>query len=198
MTRTRAARTRAARTRAARARATRTRSRLVLVLGVAAAFALTGCAGGADPGAGAGAIEPADGEHVDDGAADEALEDREALGVPEECAAAFLGAVVPADLADVEAHPADWPEPPAGSTLCVTGGGGSVETASYAATAGIDEVLAHYESALPASYERFRVSGEENGTGYESLDGQGGDVAFQIRETDGGFIIAFALQEGLE
>ncbi|WP_308797330.1 hypothetical protein [Agromyces silvae] len=177
-----------------RARASRTR--LGLIAALAAAFALAGCTGGA------GDVDPAGIEeaesYVEDGALDEAIEDREALGVPEECAAAYLGAVVPADIADVEAIPADWPEPPAGSTLCVTGGGGSVETASYAATAGIDEVIAHYESALPASYERFRVSGEENGTGYESLDGQGADVAFQIRESDGGFVIAFALQEGLE
>lgn len=177
----------------------RARSRLLLALGVAAALALTGCAGGAgaDQGADPGAIEPAD-ELVEDGALEDALGDREDLGVPEECAAAFVGAVGPADLADVEARPADWPEPPSGSTLCVTGGGGSVETASYASTAGIEEVLAHYESALPAAYERFRVSGEENGTGYESLDGQGAEVAFQIRESDGGFVIAFAVQEGLE
>ncbi|MDR5698574.1 hypothetical protein [Agromyces aerolatus] len=183
-------------TRTSRARATRARSRLALVAGVAVAFALAGCTGG-DAGVDPAGIEEAD-TYAEDGALDDAIEDREALGVPEECAAAFVGAVVPADLADVEARPADWPEPPAGSTLCVTGGGGSVETASYAATAGIDEVLAHYESVLPASYERFRVSGEENGTGYESLDGQGAEVAFQIRESDGGFVIAFALQEGLE
>lgn len=113
---------------------------------------------------------------------------------PEECADAYPQAYLAADIADVEVMPVDWPEPPAGSTLCITSDtvGGGVEAASYANELVIDEILAHYESALSGSYELTRTGGDETGTGYDTLDGVRDDLSFQIREHDGGFVIVFA------
>lgn len=165
---------------AARARAPR-----LLALAALAALALTGCAAAAPDDAVAedvaaqDAIEPAEGEEL-------------VADVPEECREAFPTAGQPADLADVDLLPADWPAPPAGATLCLTMDtvGGTSESASYAADLAIDDVFAHYESAL-SGYDMFRADGAENGTGYATLDGVGADVDFQIRESNGGFVLLF-------
>ncbi|GGH40704.1 hypothetical protein [Microbacterium album] len=113
--------------------------------------------------------------------------------VPQECQDAYPLAVVPADLADVASVPDDWPAPPAGAVLCLTSGSfdDTTETASYATDAPIEDVLAHYEAAL-AGYELYRADGAENGTGYDTLDGERPGLGVQIRETDGGFVIVFA------
>lgn len=122
----------------------------------------------------------------------------EGTDAPTECLEAYIGAAGGADLDDVESMPDDWPQAPEGSTLCVTAEGGSVETASYASTTPVEEILAYYEQQLAAAYEVYRVSGEENGTGYDSLDGSGEAVAFQVRESDGGFVIAFVAGDATE
>lgn len=109
--------------------------------------------------------------------------------VPEECSD-YLFAVAPAELGEVELMPADWPAPPEGSVLCVTSTGGSTETASYALDTPITEVLDYYESVLTAD-GMFRADGAENGTGYATLDGATAEVQFQVRESDGGFVLAF-------
>ncbi|WP_164861749.1 hypothetical protein, partial [Microbacterium sp. CPCC 204701] len=123
--------------------------------------------------------------------------DPAAGAVPEECAQAFPLAYAPADIAMIESLPVDWPAPPAGAILCVTSEtvGGSSETASYATETPIGDVLAHYEAQLPG-YDLDRSDGAENGTGYATLDGTNGDIAFQVRETDGGFILAFGSGDG--
>lgn len=155
----------------------------------AAALALGGCSFslGTSLDQGADAADEPDRtvEDLTDDLADDA-------GVPEECLAVSIASFPGADLADVAALPADWPEPPAGSILCATSDGGTTETAAYAASVAFDRVVAHYESSLPAAYETVRLSGEENGTGYASLDGVGPGVGFQIRENDGGFTLVFA------
>lgn len=118
--------------------------------------------------------------------------------VPEECADAYLFAAGPADIAEITLMPADWPASPAGAILCLTSEtmDGSSETASYATEAPIEDVFAHYEGAL-TGYEVYRSDGAETGTGYATLDGVGADVAFQIRETDGGFVLVFGAERGL-
>ena len=113
-----------------------------------------------------------------------------ALGadVPEECTAAFPLTVAGADIADVESIPADFPEPPSGSTLCETGGtaDGGQEYANYATDLGAEEVLAHYESGAPAA-ERT-----ETGLGEPAVSGTAGDVFWQVEPVDGGFRVVFA------
>lgn len=142
----------------------------------------------------AGCAAPA-GDEVFDAAPEEAtLESPERTGdVPQECGESFPLAVVPADIADVELQPADWPAPPPGAVLCLTTGSfdDSTESASYATEAAFADVLAHYESGL-AGYELSHTDGAENGTGYDALDGWNADTTFQIRERDGGFVIVFA------
>ncbi|GAA2250222.1 hypothetical protein N1031_19945 [Herbiconiux moechotypicola] len=168
----------------------------VLLLGAAGALAvaLTGCSFSA--GTELGVDEPVVDEPLVDEpavAADDGAGAEEPLGdVPEECLAVSVTSWPGADLADVESIPASWPQPPSGSVLCSTGGGGSTETAAYASPLAIDEILAHYESSLGSEYSFERFSGEENGTGYDSLDGSGPGVGFQVRENDGGFTLVFA------
>lgn len=120
-------------------------------------------------------------------AADEAVADPEA-GAPEECAADFPYAMGIPDPADVESLPSDWPEPPAGSTLCLTasalGDGG--ESLSYVTDASAEVVLSHYEGAL----DGYAVSREVSPTGGELLNGEGDAVSFQIRAGDGTIVIA--------
>jgi len=118
--------------------------------------------------------------------------------VPEECAEAYPLAAAPADIAEITLMPTDWPAPPDDAILCLTSEtlDGSTETASYATDAAIEEVLSYYETSL-SSYEIYRADGAETGTGYAALDGVGGDVAFQVRETDGGFILVFGTESGL-
>lgn len=150
---------------------------------------LTGCAapGGGDstPGDEAPAAEAPGAEELP-------AVDPAAGAVPEECAEAFPLAYEPADIAMIESLPADWPAPPGGATLCMTSEtmDGSSETASYATESPIDDVFAHYEAQL-SGYDVFRSDGAENGTGYATLDGTNGDIAFQVREADGGFILVF-------
>ncbi|WP_435528014.1 hypothetical protein [Microbacterium aurantiacum] len=55
-------------------------------------------------------------------------------------------------------------------------------------------MLAFYEAALPAGFTAEHVSGEKNGTGYGSLEGDGPGIAFQVRENDGGFTLASAAE----
>ncbi len=135
------------------------------------------------------------GSPLDDGegSPDDPATDPEPMGeVPEECLAGFPMAMPDADIADLELMPADWPAPPAGSTLCITMGtvGGSTESAGYAVDLPIEDVFAHYEAAVQG-YETLRTDGMENGSGYATLDGIGSDVDFQIRERDGGFTLMF-------
>ncbi|GAA1930755.1 hypothetical protein GCM10009775_23510 [Microbacterium aoyamense] len=141
---------------------------------------LVGCATGAPEADGGEAADPLVSGPVD-------------VDVPDECRETYPLAVVPADIADVELQPGDWPEPPEGSTLCATSGSidGASETASYATTQPFEEVAAFYEAAL-SGYETYRSDGAESGTGYATLDGAGSEVDFQVRESDGGFLVVFA------
>lgn len=105
-------------------------------------------------------------------------------GVPEECAV-FIGTIEPADPADLDALPAEWPEPPAGSTLCSVSHGGTT-TIQYASDTVPDEVLTYYETELGASWDPVR----EAGAGDEILTGYSDTVGFQIQPRDGGFRIS--------
>lgn len=98
-----------------------------------------------------------------------------------------------AGVGTLDLEPAGWPDPPADSTLCYSAEtiDGSSETASYVTSAGPDEVFAHYEAALGARYDVVRSDGLENGTGFETLDGAGAGIGFQIRASEGGFTIVF-------
>lgn len=120
--------------------------------------------------------------------------DADVEGMPPECAVVAVGWYPGIDISNVENLPADWPPAPRDSVLCATRGGGSIHTAAYASPLSIDEVFAFYEAALPAGFTAEHVSGEENGTGYESLEGNGPGIAFQVRENDGGFTLAFAVE----
>lgn len=153
-----------------------------------ASIALAGCSGDA----------PAS-DRIDDpaGTVEEDFDtpvDVDVEGMPPECAVVSVGWYPGIDISNVENMPADWPAPPEDSTLCATSSGGSIQTAAYASPLSIDEVLAFYEAALPAGFTAAQVSGEENGTGYESLEGNGPGIAFQVRENDGGFTLAFAAE----
>jgi hypothetical protein len=112
--------------------------------------------------------------------------------MPPECAAVTAGWYPGIDIENVDHMPAGWPAPPEGSTLCSTLSGASIETAVYASTRGLEEIFAYYEDALPAGYNAMKTSGDDNGTGYAALDGNGGGTVFQVRENDGGFTLAFA------
>lgn len=144
----------------------------------AVALFLAGCSGAPD----AEGTEPVE----------QAVPDTE-TGAPEECGTAFPHAMGIPDPAEVESLPADWPEPPAGSTLCLTasalGDGG--ESLSYATEASADAVLAHYEDAL-AGYAVWR---ETAPTGGEMLAGDGETVSFQVRAGDGTIVIALLSAE---
>jgi len=156
---------------------------LVAVGAVALALALAGCSGASAD------AHPATSDLVDDPVS---TADTERLGdVPQECIDAMPYVLTPADIAAIAQLPEFWPEEPVGATLCATSTGGDVETASFVTDAPIEEVLAHYEAAL-SGQETFRVSGEENGTGYESLTGSVDGIGFQVQERDAGFTLAFA------
>lgn len=111
-------------------------------------------------------------------------------GVPEECAEAFPVAFGAPDLKALTLLPADWPEPPAGATLCQTTStaDGSIETADYATDAPAEEVLSAYESALAPSYD---VARNDEGLG-EVLTGTAGSVVFELSTRDGAYSIAFS------
>ena len=118
------------------------------------------------------------------------LPEERAAGVPEECFEVYPWATGPAEIDTLELLPDGWPEAPDGSTLCTVNTGGGTETAAFVTEQPPEEVLAHYEQGL-ASYAPVRVSGEDNGTGYASLDGVIGEaLSFQIREAEGGFMFA--------
>jgi uncharacterized protein YceK len=159
------------------------RAPLVAALAVASLWTLAGCTDAAS--VDDGTEGPAVSDMVDD--AEDAFAD-----TPEECREAFPLAMGGADIADLALLPSDWPAPPDGAVLCGTAEtiGGARETASYAIDAPIGDVLTHYETAL-TGYETFRESGDENGTGYDSLSGGDDVFGFQIRESDGGFVLAF-------
>lgn len=157
----------------------------LLGVGLALLLALSGCASSAG-------TSPAVSDLYDgDVEVSMPLPDERAPGVPDECFEHYPWATGPASFDALELTPDGWPEPPQGSTLCTTNSGGAAETAIYVTTQPADEVLAHYEAALGA-YEHTRITGAENGTGYDSLDGSdGGAFNFQIREAEGGFQITF-------
>lgn len=163
----------------------RTARAAVLCTALAAlSLGLTNCAGGPQS-----ASDPAvSGPAVDDSAMP--LPEERAAGVPEECFEVYPWATGPADISTLELLPEGWPEAPEGSTLCTVNTGGGTETAAFVTELPPEDVLAHYEQGL-ASHAPTRVSGEDNGTGYASLDGVIGDaLSFQIREAEGGFMFA--------
>jgi hypothetical protein len=110
-----------------------------------------------------------------------------AAGVPEECAP-FLLAVGPADQSEIEHAPHDFPEPPAGSMLCLTSEtmDGSTETADYAYEGDVAEVYSHYESTLGPEWNLERV---EN-IGGDVLSGGTDEVGLEVRSVEGGFRLA--------
>lgn len=118
-----------------------------------------------------------------------------APGVPPECAEAYPWAPGPADLATLTLLPADWPDPPGGSTLCTVNAGGVTEMAAYVTDLPVEQVLSHYESQLQR-YQPVRTTGEENGTGYDALEGAEGALTVQVREAEHGFLLAFISTEG--
>lgn len=150
------------------------------------AIALAGCAG-ADTSS-EGVADPS-GIHEED--FDRPSTD-DVDGMPPECAVVGVGWYPGIDIANVETMPADWPEAPEGATLCSTLSGGSVQTAVYASDWGTDAIFEYYGDSLPAGYTATQASGADNGTGYATLEGNGPGVAFQVRENDGGFTLAFA------
>ncbi len=106
------------------------------------------------------------------------------------CEEAFGYADPTASLDSIEALPGSWPDAPDGAVLCLTGVGSDVQTASYATDDDIAAVLAHYTDAVPGLE---LVSGEENGTGYDTLSGVVDGVGVEVRERDAGqFVLAFA------
>ena len=160
------------------------RRRAATVALLAAALAFTGCtadlgdaADGLSGGVPVGGLDATDADDV------------ERLGdVPPECAEAIPYLLGPADFADMDA-PAGWPDAPAGATLCMTSSGG-IAAATFVSDLAFDEIAAHYEAALADAYETSRASGEENGTGYATVDGFAPDgSAFQVREHDAGFVL---------
>lgn len=107
---------------------------------------------------------------------------------PEECATAFPQAFTAPDLAEVDALPADWPDPPEGSTLCLTSSGlgeAAIESMSYATEAAEAAVLTYYEQALAA----YTVERTPSPTGGEMLAGDGGGIGFQVQPGEGSIVI---------
>ena len=107
---------------------------------------------------------------------------------PEECATAFPQAFTAPDLAEVEALPAGWPDPPEGSTLCLTSSGlgeAAIESISYATEAAEAAVLAHYEQELAA----YAVERTPSPTGGEMLTGDGAGIGFQVQPGEGSIVI---------
>jgi len=160
---------------------TRTRHTL-LAAGVALALALGAC--GTDDET--DRLDDVTTQGADAGAAED-------LDLPDDlalCADTFGYADPTADLEAIDHLPAGWPDAPDGAVLCTTAGGGSVDTASYAIDADIAAVFAHYTDAVPGL---TLMSGEETGTGYETLVGELDGIGVEVRERDAGtFVIAFA------
>ncbi|MHC9046381.1 hypothetical protein ACYX8G_17480 [Microbacterium saperdae] len=137
---------------------------------------LTGCA-----------VQGEEPDPPDAAVADAPVEDA-AGGAPEECATAFPQAFTAPDLAEVEALPTNWPDPPDDSILCLTASGlgdAATESISYATEADQGVILAHYEQAL-ADYRLERLPSP---TGGEMLAGEGQTVGFQVQPGDGSFVI---------
>lgn len=155
-------------------------------LALTVTLVLTGCSGSGDP---AESLDPAGAPTAKQSEGDQAP------GVPKECAEPFPYAMGPADLADVEMLPAQWPDPPAGSTLCVTSGtvGESQENADYASDLPGDAVLAAYEAALEGVYD---VTREEDGLGAPILTGVADGAGFQISTDPGRFRLTFVSADG--
>lgn len=163
------------------------RRRAVAAAMLIAALAFSGCAtdlgdaaDGLSGGVPVGGLDAADADDV------------ERLGdVPAECIDAFPYLLGPADFADMDA-PAGWPDAPDGTTLCMTSSG-DIGAAYFVSDLPFDEIAAHYEAALTGEYETSRASGEENGTGYASVDGFALDgSAFQVREDDSGLVVVLS------
>lgn len=112
-------------------------------------------------------------------------------GISQTCLDLFPQSAAGVGTLDLE--PAGWPDPPADSTLCYSAEtlDGLSETASYVSSAAPEEVFAHYEAALGTQYDVVHSDGQENGTGFETLDGSGAGIGFQIRASEGGFTIVF-------
>lgn len=160
------------------------RAVLVCTVLVGVSMGLASCSGEPQSGADPTVSGPADEDTA------MPLPEERAEGVPEECFAVYPWATGPADINSLELLPDGWPEAPDGSTLCTVNTGGGTETAAFVTELPAEEVLAHYEQAL-AMHSPTRVSGEDNGTGYASLDGVIGEaLSFQIREAEGGFMFA--------
>lgn len=165
----------------------RFRARAGAVLALAVVLALAGCTGGGEP----ETVDAGGDEVVDETGGGSGETGGGSGDVPPECLEAALPAVGPASLDDVALLPADWPTPPAGSTLCVTTEGFGdlpTESLSYATSASPDEVLAHYEAQLAA----YAPAREPSPTGGEALVGQRDDLAFQLRAADGSFVLVLA------
>lgn len=114
--------------------------------------------------------------------------DTASSGVPEECKVVYPAAFATPDIEDIALLPADWPEPPGGSTLCQTAEtvGGSHESADYATDLDAEQVLQAYEKELDPSFD---VSRQPGPFGDEVLVGSSGDVDFEISADEGKFRI---------
>lgn len=111
-------------------------------------------------------------------------------GVPAECVAAFPLATKVPDLASAPLVPDDWPDPPAGSILCVAmQTSDSSALLQYVTTATPDEVLDQWEPLL-AQYELERGSGIGN---QPILNAVGADLEFAIQTDAGTYIVGFGL-----
>lgn len=106
---------------------------------------------------------------------------------PEECRGPFPLATGDADAADLDGVPAGFPDPPAGSVLCETGGrpDGGQEYAHYATALPAEEVLAHYTAGGPGA-ELGRT-----GLGAPAVTGTAGAVSWIVEPVDGGFRVVF-------
>lgn len=110
-------------------------------------------------------------------------------GVPEACLEAFPVAMTAPELAAITLLPADWPEAPAGATLCQTSStmDSGVQIADYATNDPTADVLDGYEDALSA-YDVVRA---DEGLG-DQLSGTAGSVSFEINTRDGAYSVTFA------
>lgn len=107
-----------------------------------------------------------------------------------DCAAAFPGATEAPDLADAPTVPADWPNAPAGSTLCVVMQTSDINAVlQYVTTSTPDEVLDSWEPLL-SGYELVRGDGIGDNP---ILNATGPGLEFAI-QTDAGtstYFVAF-------
>lgn len=161
----------------------RRRGTTVTVLAAAALLAsLTACSSGGDSG------DPA-AEDPGVSVTDE-VDVPVSADVPEACRTPYPLAFAPASLDDVSRLPADWPEPPSGSTLCMTRStvDDAHETAEYATVLAPEAVLSAYEASVPAAYGATR---EDDGIGRPMLVGAANGVWFQITPDTDRFKIVF-------